>query len=382
MSAVPEQKDKERWQEFLACLALRHTPGIGAITWKKLLDHFGSARAAIQNRRQWSEAGLASEGQAASQEDREAVQREADLVWARKDRFVLYTDPDYPERLRAIPGPPVLLYFSGRRELLQSPAVAVVGSRGCSSYGLRQAEKICQELSASGICIVSGLACGIDRQAHLSGLGGTGKSIAVLGTGLDIIYPALNRDIAERLFQEGLIVSEFAPGTKPEGHNFPVRNRIVSGLCLGVVVVQAAIKSGSMVTARLALEQGREVFAVPGPVDQKKFEGCHYLIRQGGVLTQSAQDILVELAPQLRAFLAPDTKENSGRNWNHDFVGLSAKEVLVVKCLQDGESRHIDSLQRELGWAGHELPAVLLDLELAGRIRCLPGMRYVLLSTF
>lgn len=180
----------------------------------------------------------------------------------------------------------------------------MVGSRECSRYGIELAHRIAMDLSDTGVTVISGLAYGIDREAHLGGLKGPGSSIAVMGTGPDLIYPASNRDIWRELAEKGLILSEFPPGTKPLSGNFPLRNRIISGLSLGVLVVEATTKSGSLITARLAMEQGREVFAVPGPVSLKSYRGCHEIINKGAKLVHGAEDILLELKPQLEAFLA------------------------------------------------------------------------------
>lgn len=371
---MPENQEK-RWEEFRACLILRHTPRLGAKSWQRLVKHFGSATAALAEKKDWVLLGLTGREQAENEVNSVAFRKEMDLVQKGGLQFILYSDEDYPALLREINTPPLVLYYLGQRGLLQNPAVAVVGSRNCSAYGVRIAGEICRGLSASGVSIVSGMAYGIDKQAHIGGLSGPGKSIAVLGTGIDIVYPSANRDIAEQLAQDGLVLSEFAPGTPPDSHNFPVRNRIVSGLCLGVVVIQAALKSGSMVTARLALEQGRDVFAVPGPVDQKNFEGCNWLIRQGAVLTRNAEDILLEIAPHLHSFVCEEKTESRNENL---YAGLDTKQVQIIKCLQDGEELHIDELRRELGWEGQELLTCLLELEMTGRVSRLPGAKYTL----
>ena len=296
--------DNDRLREFRAALAFRHTPHMAHRSWKRLLDRFGCAGDAFVRPWQWLKAGLvpgkacqafrrgAFEGGAAA--EFEAVSR---LGWD----VVLWTDPDYPERLRHIPDPPLFLYCIGRRDLLNGPAVAVVGSRTCSTRGLSLASRICEGLSAAGVTVVSGMAWGIDRQAHLSGLSGPGSSVAVLGTGLDRIYPSGNADLYHRLCAEGLVVTEFAPGTKPEGRNFPFRNRIVSGLSLGVVVVEAAKRSGSRITARLGLEQGREVYAVPGSGSGASFEGCDELMEQGARSVTSAGEVILDLAELIKA---------------------------------------------------------------------------------
>jgi DNA protecting protein DprA len=264
---------EDRLQELRACLALRHSPGIGPHTWRGLLEHYGSAREAVAEARAWRRLGLvradaiqpflagAWEAGAARELERALALADAEvLAWA---------DPDYPPLLRAIPDPPILLYCRGDLRLLRGPAVAIVGSRKYVPEGMLAASRIGRGLSAAGVTVVSGMAWGIDREAHLAGLTGPGSSVAVLGTGLDRVYPSRNVDVFKRLGAQGLLVTEFAPGTGPEAGNFPVRNRIVSGLALGVVVAQAAARSGSRITARLALEQGREVYVFPGPRERR-----------------------------------------------------------------------------------------------------------------
>lgn len=304
---MPLVMHEDRLQELRACLALRHSPGIGPHTWRGLLEHYGSAREAVAEARAWRRLGLvradaiqpflagAWEAGAARELERALALADAEvLAWA---------DPDYPPLLRAIPDPPILLYCRGDLRLLRGPAVAIVGSRKYVPEGMLAASRIGRELSAAGVTVVSGMAWGIDREAHLAGLTGPGSSVAVLGTGLDRVYPSRNVDVFKRLGAQGLLVTEFAPGTGPEAGNFPVRNRIVSGLALGVVVAQAAARSGSRITARLALEQGREVYVFPGPEGAPDFEGCRVLAEEGALPVAGAEAILADLAPRLRLAL-------------------------------------------------------------------------------
>lgn len=294
-------------QEFWASLCIKHAPGLGPRTAKRLLEHFGSASKAVERARAWQDMGLVTSQQIQSfLAESWRASAEEELAKAEdKDIAVLtWADPRYPQRLREIPDPPVFLYTVGDLGLLDNPGVGMVGSRECSRYGIELAHRIAMDLSDTGVTVISGLAYGIDREAHLGGLKGPGSSIAVMGTGPDLIYPASNRDIWRELAEKGLILSEFPPGTKPLSGNFPLRNRIISGLSLGVLVVEATTKSGSLITARLAMEQGREVFAVPGPVSLKSYRGCHEIINKGAKLVHGAEDILLELKPQLEAFLA------------------------------------------------------------------------------
>jgi len=219
------------------------------------------------------------------------------LAWLEDDNnhIVTLADEDYPQALLNIPDPPLLIYVKGRLDLLNGLALAVVGSRNATPQGLNNAEAFSRSLSEAGLCVVSGLAHGVDAAAHRGALQGSGSSIAVVGTGLDRIYPAANRDLAHALAVDGAIVSEFPLGTPPLAANFPRRNRIISGLGIGTLVVEASVQSGSLITARQALEQGRDVFAIPGSIHAPQSKGCHRLIKQGAKLVETAQDILEEL---------------------------------------------------------------------------------------
>jgi DNA processing protein len=276
------------------------------------------------------------------------------------NRILTLADADYPQALLNITDPPFLLFAKGRVELLNTPALAIVGSRNASPQGLRNAEAFAQAASESGLCIVSGMAHGIDAAAHLGGLRGAGSSIAVVGTGLDKVYPSANRELAHQLAQNGVIVSEFPLGTPPLPANFPRRNRIISGLSLGCLVVEASLQSGSLITARMALEQGREVFAIPGSIHSPQSKGCHALIKQGAKLVESARDILEELGNGLvaRTAAAPSAP-------GHElFAHLSFDPV------------DLDTLSQRSGLTIAALSAILLQLELDGRITTLPGGLY------
>lgn len=268
----------------------------------------------------------------------------------------------------------MLLYVLGDLDLLSRPSVAVVGSRQASRYGLSMAGSIAASLSRAGVCVVSGFAQGIDRAAHVGALDGVGGTIAVLGTGLDLVYPAANRDLWERMAARGLLVTEFPPGTRPEGGNFPHRNRIVSGLSLGVLVVEGALGSGSLITADLALAQNREVFALPGPANLNTFKGCHQLIRQGACLVQSGDDILHELQPLLAAASSeqPESQKLSiPEPENPD-------QRVLFRLLAVGEPLHVDDLARRTDWPADKISAVLLFMELQGLVKQHPGMYYSL----
>lgn len=300
LAAMDEAARKEYW----ASLALRHCRGLGARSAARLARHFGSAYAAVQARELWHEAGV-NKGQAAELATgswrvtaREEWDRARDLAAS----IVLWTDPEYPVLLRPVIDAPLLLYCRGDLSLLQSPGFAVVGSRKATKHGRSVAEYMARCLSACGIAIVSGMALGIDRVAHEAALARIGRSIGVLGTGIDMLYPIGNMTVFDEMERRGLLISEFAPGTLPHAGNFPIRNRIISGLSLGVLVVEAAQRSGSLITARLALEQNREVYAVPGPALDAHCLGCQDLVRQGAHAVFSAEDVLRDLAEQLRPF--------------------------------------------------------------------------------
>lgn len=296
--------DEESRTEFWATLALRHAQGVGPRTCARLLQTFGSAYAAMQNMGQWAAAGISTEKKAQVQSGswRTTARQEWDDAQGIDAHILLWHDPLYPPLLKQLPDAPPLLYYKGDISLLRAPAVAIVGSRQCTNEGVKIAATIARQLSACGITVVSGMALGIDSAAHRLALRDVGKSIAVLGTGIDIIYPKANSDTYSALSEQGLVLSEFAPHVRAHPANFPVRNRIISGLSLGVLVVEAAVRSGSLITARLALEQNREVYAIPGPVFSKQSEGCQTLIRQGARVIFSAEDIVLDLATQLATY--------------------------------------------------------------------------------
>jgi DNA processing protein len=283
---------------------------------------------------------------------------------------VPFVDPEYPERLRAIADPPPLLYIRGEFAAGDERAVAIVGSRSASEYGLKVARSISRGLAALGFTIVSGMARGIDGAAHQTALDAGGRTIAVLGCGVDRVYPPEHIGLYRSISRQGAVVSEFAMGARPAPFNFPARNRLISGLSLGVVVVEATEKSGSLITAALALEQNREVFAVPGEAGASRSRGAHRLIRQGAKLVECADDIVEEIAPQLarqhaenicsRASLAQSCTETTRKIFN-----LFAERIL-----------HIDEVIESSGLTSAQVAEILLDLELQGLVRQLPGKRY------
>ncbi|WP_223380872.1 DNA-processing protein DprA [Nitratidesulfovibrio sp. SRB-5] len=296
--------------ELWAALALRHSPGIGPRTVRRLLAGLGSALAAVQaadrGGHDWTLAGVRPHMAAPVARGvwRDTARQEWDAVRACRCSILLWTDPRYPARLREVFDAPAVLYCRGDASLLANHAVAVVGSRLSSRAGRGVAADIAYSLSAAGVTVVSGLARGIDREAHVAALEEVGSTIGVLGTGIDVVYPPEHAELFERMEATGLLVSEYAPGTLPLPAHFPVRNRIISGFSVGVLVVEAAARSGSLITARLALEQGREVYAVPGPATAQYTCGCRGLIEQGARPVATAEDMLADLAPVLGMELA------------------------------------------------------------------------------
>lgn len=286
------------------------------------------------------------------------------LHWlAAPGRFLLtWSDGDYPAALLEIADPPPILFATGRRELLGRRAVAVVGSRNASRQGVEDAYAFALALSRAGLCVVSGLALGVDAAAHAGGLDAPGASVAVLGNGPDLVYPAVHAHLADRLASQGLMVTEHAPGVPPLAHHFPRRNRVISGWCSGVLVVEAAGRSGSLVTARLALEQGREVFAIPGSIHSPLSKGCHALIRQGAALVENADDILQGLGVAQAQPGPARVTAHAGEEEDALALGHSPASL--------------DTLVARSGRAAGEVLTALAKLELSGAIERLAGGLY------
>jgi len=354
-------------------LALRLTPGVGPIRFAKLLERFKSPEAVFQ-----APASELARFPRLPQRTLEALtkfdwggQVEAELERVRRRGFRLITlqDKSYPSRLARIPDPPPVLWTAGELGPADAPAVAIVGARGATDYGRETATRLAADLAGAGICIVSGLALGIDAAAHRGALAAGGRTIGVLGCGLDVVYPRPNRDLFEKVPRSGALVSEFPLGTLPQPANFPVRNRIIAGLSLAVVVVEAAEKSGALITARLALEQNREVLAVPGRVGSVKSRGAHALLRQGARLVETARDVLEEIGPQVEKAARPETQPLPP-------PAMTPEERQVWEIITQ-EPAHVDLIGRKAGLSPAKLAPVLLELELKGCVRQLPGQKYV-----
>ena len=337
-----------------------------------LLRAFGDARgilaAAPAKRRRHASAEVAALLDAAP----DPVRVEAALAWLAEPghELMAWDDPRYPRALLEIADPPPVFYFQGRWEFLSAPGFAIVGSRNATPQGCEDAEAFAAALSAAGFTIVSGLALGIDAAAHRGGLRHAGSSIAVIGTGPDRVYPARNRDLAHELVARGLVISEFAPGTPPLRQNFPQRNRLVSGLSRGVLVVEATLDSGSLITARLAAEQGREVFALPGSIHSPFSKGGHRLIRDGAKLVETAQDILEELAIAAPG-REPDVPEP------REIADEDSRAVLAALA---HDPTDVDTLAARTGLAAPAVVAALTALELERFVASVPGGRWQRLS--
>lgn len=381
--------------EFWASLALSHTRGMGARRCKRLLETFGSAFAATRHCSEWKRAGINEEciRSFASETWRKPARTEWDAARSLRGSILLWTDFRYPTRLKELPDAPLRLYCQGDMSLLANPCVGIVGTRACTETGIRAAAAFAGALAASGLTVVSGMALGIDRQAHLAAVELPGSTIAVLGAGLDVNYPARNADLKQKIASSGLLLSEYAPGTPPEARFFPVRNRIISGLSLGVLVVEAAVRSGSLITARLALEQNRAVYAIAGGIGDKYAAGCQELIRQGAQPVFSSADILSDLEPQLRGW-TPCSEETSKtrvssaqprspRRPGRQTPQKNAEQDSpirnrILRLLGQGEARSIDDCCQLLDLKPEQVSPVLVMLEVQGMVRQLPDMRYAL----
>jgi len=357
-------------------LALYRAPGVGGRGLRRLLEHFGGPAAILAAGR----AELLALGVPATttdyfrQPDWQAV--ETDLAWLKgsDNHLITIEQPAYPPRLAAIADAPPLLFVHGDPDYLQQPQLAIVGSRNPTREGIALSEDFAAYLGGCGLTICSGLAAGIDAAAHRGALSTDAGTVAVTGTGLDRVYPASHRELAHRIAENGALVSEFPPGTPPLAANFPRRNRIISGLSLGTLVVEAALRSGSLITARRALEQGREVFAIPGSVHNPLARGCHALIREGAKLVESGEHVLEELGGQLSSPVLPA----SARQQSEDAVGqgeLSGDYSELLE-LMGFEPVAVDQLVERSGLTPEEVSSMLLLLELEDRVHSGAGGRY------
>lgn len=377
------EKDLRYW------FALKFVEGVGSVNFRQLVDAIGSPRdvfAAAPERL----AALAG-GKAAQSikdfRDWEKADREVDLACSSGVSVYRYTDPQYPKGLLNIYDFPPLLYVRGEVRA-DDINVAVVGSRAASAYGKYVTGRLCRGLALNGVTVVSGLARGIDAEAHRGALAAGGRTIAVLGCGIDVIYPAVNRDLYIEIPEAGAIVTEFPFGAPPEARHFPARNRIISGLSLGVVIVEATEKSGSLITARTALDQGREVFAVPGIIDAPGSKGTHMLLKQGAKLVEDISDIIEEILPQIDAGDPGELRLPRREQGPKPGPGPGAKPPADAAALKTGEKAligvmssdplDVDTIISRSGRPAGEILGMLTDLELRGYIEQLPGRMFAL----
>ncbi|MDA8140659.1 MAG: DNA-processing protein DprA [Desulfobacteraceae bacterium] len=351
-------------------LTLKSIPGIGNILFMRLVSHFGTPdqvlSAPARDLRQVVSPSLADTISAYCPP--EWIEREIEQTSRKGFRIITIQSALYPDLLRHIPDPPPVLYVYGRLQELPFP-IAVVGSRNATTYGRNVTHRLCSQLAQKGATVVSGLARGIDTAAHEGALAGGGRTVAVLGSGLDHPYPLENLKLFHQIAENGCVLSEFPLSAEPEPHHFPMRNRIISGMSLGTVVAEAARKSGSLITARLAIEQNREVFAVPGSIHADTAKGTHDLIKQGAKLVENADDIIEEIAPQLAGTTPPESEVKP-------LPSLSDQERTVF-AIMEAYPQHIDALAGKLKMEMGLLTSTLFQLELKGAIRQEPGKFFV-----
>lgn len=369
-------------------LRLTLIPGIGGGTQRKLLAAFGLPDAIFAAGSSALRGVIGEKAVHLLRDSHNEASVEAALAWSclPDQHIVTLADPEYPQMLLQIPDPPSVIYVRGRLDLLNRPALAIVGSRNPTAQGIQNAERFAATFSEAGLVIASGLALGIDAAAHRGALAAGGNTVAFIGTGIDRIYPARNRELALEIAAKGAIVSEFPIGTPVCASNFPRRNRLISGFSRGALIVEAAVESGSLITARLAAEQGREVFAIPGSIHAPQARGCHKLIKQGAKLVETAQDVLEELG------------WNGWNEWNassalsEEPLQVATASPVAVSPEQEAVSQLLtamsfdpcstDDLAVRCGLTAEALSVMLLHLELDGRVASLPGGRYQRLSDF
>jgi DNA processing protein len=367
-------------------LALALTPGLGPTKARRVIEFFGSVQALFRaSLTELEAAGLraVSAQSLGTGRSMELAQDELAKAAAVDARIVALDDPGYPAQLKQIYDPPLILYVRGSEAVISQPGIALVGTRHPTPYGSGMAERLACDLAARGLVIFSGMARGIDTAGHRGAIAAKGKTVAVWGTGVDEVYPKENKRLAEQILAlGGAIISEFPIGTFPAPQNFPIRNRIISGISLGVLVVEAAEYSGTRITARCALEQNREVFAVPGNVTNKGSWTPNTLIKQGAKLVATWEDIWEELPPQVRLTLQPEASNESQAGQTASLFGeaeLSPHEKKIFALLKADEATHIDEIVERLepALSSSEIFAALFELELAGKVKQLPGKNFV-----
>ncbi len=367
-------------------LALALTQGLGPTRIKKLIEHFGTAERVFQASLTELEAmGMraVSAQSIATGKSLELAQQECGKAVEARARIISLSDPEYPARLKEIYDPPVVLFVKGSVEVLAQPGIAMVGTRHPTPYGSGMAERLSTDLASRGLVIISGLARGVDTASHRGAVAAKGKTVAVLGTGIDVMYPKENSRLAEQIVAlGGALITEFPVGTSPTPQNFPIRNRIISGMSAGVLVVEAAEYSGTRITSRCALEQNRDVYAVPGNVTNKNSWGPNTLIKQGAKLVATWEDVWEELPPDIQVALSAMQNESPVPETASLFPdeATSPHEKKILKLLKADESTHIDQLVEllENEMSSSEIFAALFELELNGKVRQLPGKNFVM----
>lgn len=386
VSAAGSAVVKTKEEPTLEWLALWLTPGLGPTRARRVVEHLGSAAAVFRASLTELEATgiLASAAQSlATGKSMELAREEMARATAAGVEIVTIDDSCYPQQLKQIYDPPLVLYVRGQVEVISQPGIALVGTRHPTPYGSGMAERLACDLAAHGLVIISGMARGVDTAGHRGAIAAKGKTVAVFGTGIDVIYPKENSRLSEQILAlGGTLISEFPIGTSAFPQNFPIRNRIISGMSVGVLVVEAAEYSGTRITARCALEQNRDVFAVPGNVTNKNSWGPNTLIKQGAKLVATWEDVWEELPTEVRLLLTPATPESQPAGTASLFGEegeLAPHEKKIFALLKADESTHIDEVVERLEpeLSSSEIFAALFELELAGKVRQLPGKNFV-----
>jgi DNA processing protein len=371
---------------LLEWLGIALTPGLGPTKSRKLVEHFGSPEAVFRaslTELEGSGIQAISAQSLATGKSAELAREEIARAAAADVTIISQEDPSYPSRLKEIYDPPLILYVRGNAEVLTRPGIAMVGTRHPTPYGTGMAERLACDLAAQGLVIISGMARGVDTASHRGAISAKGRTLAVCGTGVDVIYPKENSRLAEQIIAlGGALISEFPLGTFAAPQNFPIRNRIISGMSLGVLVVEAAEYSGTRITARCALEQNRDVFAVPGNVTNKNSWGPNTLIKQGAKLVATWEDVWEDLPTDVRLALTPTSSpESSGDSSASLFPdeGLPPHERKILSLLKADEATHIDEIVEKLEteMSSSEIFAALFELELTGKVRQMPGKNFV-----
>jgi len=364
----------------LSWLALALTPGLASRLSGRLLKEFGSPeevfRAPLPHLERCKLPAAVAQAVFKKQAFKRAEKELTSIRGIENCRLLSWTDPEYPQSLLQIYDPPVLLYARGDVQVLNLPSVSIVGTRRPTLYGTQMAERMGREIAARGVVVVSGMARGIDAIAHKGAMTVNGRAVGVLGTGINVCYPKENKKLYEKVLERGAIVSEFPLGTHPAPENFPIRNRIVAGMPLGVVVVEGAQYSGSLITARLAMEFGREVFGVPGNVTQPVSFAPNQLIRQGAKLVTNGADVIEDLPTPVRAMLVQAEQPEAEQRNLLLAASLNSSEKKIYDLLKSDEAVHIDDIVERSGLNSSEVLATLFDLEMKGIVRQMPGKQF------